>query len=126
MEGDEMAAPYAKVEVPKELVEKALEIVEIARNTGKIKRGVNEVTKAVEREKAKLIILANDVNPPEIVMHLPPLCEEKKIPLIVGPPKEELGTVSGLEVATSSVAILDGGEAKKQLIELIEEIKKLK
>ncbi|MCD6575788.1 MAG: 50S ribosomal protein L7ae [Nanoarchaeota archaeon] len=120
-----MAATYAKVEVPKELAEKALEIVEIARNSGKIKKGLNETTKAVEREKAKLVVVANDINPPEIVMHLPPLCEEKKIPFIVAASKSELGTAAGLEVPTSAVAILDAGDAKKQLAELTQELEKL-
>jgi large subunit ribosomal protein L7Ae len=118
-------ASYAKVEVPKELADKALEIVEISRNSGKIKKGMNETTKAVEREKAKLVVVANDINPPEIVMHLPPLCEEKKIPFIVAGTKSELGSAAGLEVGTSAVAIIDAGDAKKVLSELTEELKKL-
>ena len=48
-----------------------LEIVEVARETGKIRKGVNEVTKAIERGQAKVVIAAEDVNPPEIIMHLP-------------------------------------------------------
>ena len=118
-------ASYAKVEVPKELADKALEIVEIAKNSGKVKKGMNEVTKAVEREKAKLVVVANDINPPEIVMHLPPLCEEKKIPFVVAGNKNELGSAAGLEVSTSAVAVLDAGEAKKMLTELTQELEKL-
>ena len=110
---------YAKIEVPKELSDKALEIVEISKNSGKIKKGINETTKAVEREKAKLVVVANDINPPEIVMHLPPLCEEKKIPFIVAGNKSELGSSVGLDVPTSAVAVLDAGEAKKILSEWI-------
>ena len=121
-----MAATYAKVEVPKELANKALEIVEIAKNTGKVKKGMNETTKAVEREKAKLVVVAGDINPPEIVMHLPPLCEEKKIPFIVVSTKAELGSAAGLEVPTSAIAVLDAGEAKKTLSELTQELNKLK
>ena len=76
-----MAKPsYVKFEVPKELAEKALEAVEIARDTGRIRKGTNETTKAVERGQAKLVIIAEDVDPEEIVAHLPPLCEEKEIP----------------------------------------------
>ncbi len=121
-----MAATYAKVEIPKELADKALEIVEIAKNSGKLKKGMNETTKAVERGKAKLVVVANDINPPEIVMHLPPLCEEKGIPFVVASPKTELGTAAGLEVPTSAIAILDAGEAKKLLKELTDELNKLK
>ncbi|MEM2121395.1 MAG: 50S ribosomal protein L7Ae [Candidatus Woesearchaeota archaeon] len=101
-----------------ELVDKALEIVEIARTTGKIKKGTNEVTKALERSEAKLVIVAADVSPKEIVMHLPLLAKEKNIPLIEVPSKEELGVAAGLSVATASVAIIKEGDAKK----LIEEV----
>ena len=69
-------------EVSKEMQEKAYEAVEIVRKTGKLKKGVNEVTKVVERGMAKLVVIAKDVNPQEIIMHLPVLCEEKEIPFI--------------------------------------------
>ena len=74
---------YVKFEASKELMDKALEALETAKDTGKIKKGTNEVTKAVERGNAKLVLIGGDVNPPEIVMHLPMICEEKGITLIV-------------------------------------------
>lgn len=119
-----MTAPYEKKELSKEVIDLSLEVIEIARNSGKIKKGVNEATKAIEREKAKLVVVANDINPPEIVMHLPALCEEKKIPFIVAGTKTELGASAGLEVSTSAVAVLDAGEAKKQLLGVKKEFDK--
>jgi len=92
--------------------EKAYEAVELARKTGKIIKGTNEVTKAVEKEKAKLVIIAKDVNPPEITMHLPVLAKEKGIPFVEVPSREELGAAAGLKVGTASVAIIKEGEAK--------------
>jgi len=68
----------AEFEIPKDLVDKVLQALEVAKNTGKIKKGTNETTKAIERGKTKLVVIANDVEPKEIVMHLPVLCEEKK------------------------------------------------
>lgn len=106
-------------EVNKELQEKAYEAVEIAKKTGKLKKGVNEVTKAVERGIAKLVLIAKDVNPPEIIMHLPPLCEEKDTTFIYVSSREELGTSAGLKVPTASVAIIQEGEAAN----LVKEIK---
>ncbi|HJJ76383.1 MAG TPA: 50S ribosomal protein L7ae, partial [Methanocorpusculum sp.] len=44
-----MAKIYQMFEVPEELQNKALEALELARDTGKIKKGANEATKAVER-----------------------------------------------------------------------------
>lgn len=94
-------------------MDKILELIEIARKTGVIKRGTNEVTKAIERGKAKLVIVAKDVNPKEIVMHLQPLCKEKGVPYVEVESKEELGAAAGLPVSTSSVAVIDPGEAKE-------------
>jgi len=121
-----MAAPYVKFETPKELADKALELVEIAKNSGKIRKGMNETTKAVERGQAKLVIIAEDINPPEIVMHLPALCEEKKIPFIYVSTKADLGNAAGLEVSTSSIAVVDPGDAKAQLKEILDGLNKLK
>ena len=92
-----------------------LEMVEIARETGKIRKGINETTKAVERSVAKAVVVAEDVDPPEITMHLGPLCDEKKIALYKVPSRNELGRAAGLDVSTASVAIVDAGEAKKKL-----------
>src|SRR3989338_8211069 len=106
-------------EVSKETQEKAYEAVEIAKKTGKLKKGVNEVTKAVERGIAKLVLIAKDVNPQEVIMHLPVLCEEKEITFIYVSSREELGTAAGLNVPTASVAIIQEGEA----FNLIKEVK---
>jgi len=95
--------------------DKVLQIVEIARNTGKIRIGTNEATKAIERGLAKLVVIADDVSPKEVVMHLPPLCSEKKIPYVHVKSKQELGRAAGIDVSTASIAILQEGDAKKDI-----------
>ena len=92
-----------------------LELVEAARETGKIRKGVNEATKALERGIAKAVVVADDVDPPEIVMHIPLLCDEKKVLLLRVPSKNELGRAAGVSVSSAAVAIVDAGEAKKKL-----------
>ena len=92
--------------------EKALEAVELARSTGKIKKGTNETTKALERGTAKLVVYAKDVQPAEVVMHLPLLAKEKGIPCIEVPSKEELGAAAGIKIPTGAIAIIAEGEAK--------------
>ncbi len=99
--------------------DKILEVVELARETGKIRKGVNETTKSIERGEAKLVIIAEDVQPAEILMHIPPLCDEKKIPYLKVPSKSELGRAAGIDVSTSSVAIIEPGEAQKKLDDLL-------
>lgn len=105
-----------------ELADKAYEAIEIAKTTGKIKKGTNETTKVIERGIAKLVVVAKDVNPSEVVMHLPALCKEKNIPFIEVPSKEELGAAAGLEVSTSSVAIVQEGEAKDLIKEIVSKL----
>lgn len=105
-------------EVTKEIVDKAYEAVEIARKSGKIKKGINETTKAVERKVAKLVLVAKDVNPAEVIMHIAPLCKEKEVPCVMVPSREELGAAAGLGVATSSVAVIKEGDAKDIITEI--------
>lgn len=87
------------------------ETVEKARKTGKIEKGINEVTKSVERGTAKLIIIASDVQPKEITLHIPIICKEKKIPCEIADSKEKLGIAAGIKVPCSAIAVIDAGEA---------------
>lgn len=105
-------------EAQSDIVAKAYEAVELAKKTGKIKKGTNEATKAIERGVAKLVLVAKDMNPPEITMHLGPLCKEKNAPLVEVPSKEELGAAAGLSVPTGVVAIVVEGEARDIIKEL--------
>jgi large subunit ribosomal protein L7Ae len=134
MAGTQEAAPmsassskpsYVRFDTPKELAETALEAVKQAKMSGKVRRGANEVTKVVERGQAKLVIIAEDVEPPEVVAHIPLLCEERKIPYLYVPSKEELGKASGIDVQAASIAIVDPGEAKQLLDQVLEGLKKL-
>ena len=98
--------------------QRALEAIEVAKNTGKVKRGINEVTKALERGTAKLVAFAKDTQPAELVMHLPLLAKEKGVPCIQLDSKEELGAAAGIGTPTSAVAIIAEGDAKKVIAEL--------
>ncbi len=99
--------------------ELALQAVELAKNSGKIKKGTNEVTKALEKGTAKLVVYAKDTQPAEIIMHLPILAKEKNVPCIEVDSREELGAAAGIGLPTSSVAIVQEGEAKKIIAELM-------
>jgi len=102
----------------KEIADKALEAVEVAKATGKLKKGTNEVTKALERGVAKLVVYAKDVQPAEVVMHIPLIAKEKGIMCVDVDSKEELGAAAGVGIPTSAVAIVEEGDAKTLLKEL--------
>lgn len=121
-----MAKAYVKFKMPEDLSKRILQIMEIAKNTGKIKKGMNETTKAVEKGIAKFVVIAEDVEPEEIVMHLPVLCEEKKVPYGYVPSKQELGRAVGIDVSCSSACIVEPGDAKESLEEVIKRIEEVK
>jgi|TARA_Y100000031_G_scaffold131644_1_gene152154 large subunit ribosomal protein L7Ae len=90
-------------------------LIERARRTGKIEKGTNEVTKSIERGTAKFVAYASDVEPKEIVQHIPVLCKEKKIPCEEVDSKQKLGIAVGLPVPSSSIAIIEGGETEGEI-----------
>jgi large subunit ribosomal protein L7Ae len=98
----------------KELNEKIYQAIEGAKASGKIKKGVNEVTKAIEKGTAKLVAYASDV--------LPLLCKEKGIPCAKVGGKEELGASAGLTVPTVAVAVVTEGESKDMIKQIAEEL----
>ena len=108
----------AAIEVAQEKVDRVLEAIEVAKTTGKIAKGTNETTKAIEKGKAKMVVVAKDVTPPEIIMHIPALCEEKGIACFKVPSKEDLGQAAGIQVGTGSVAITEEGDSKDIIKEL--------
>ena len=89
-------AEFVKFELSSDLRERQLQLLEKLKKAGKFRAGVNEVTKAVERGTAKLVILAEDTSPVEVVLHLPVLCKEKNIPFGFVANKKELGEKAGL------------------------------
>jgi large subunit ribosomal protein L7Ae len=117
---------YVKFEVPKELADKAYQVVQIARDSGKIRKGTNETTKAVERAVAKLVLIAEDVDPPQVVAHLPILCEERKISYLFVPSKLDLGRSAGIDVGCAAISVLEGGEGSKTLKEIVDATEQLR
>ena len=118
---------YVKFDVPKELADAAYEALQIAAKTGSIKSGTNETTKSIERAQAKLVIIAEDVDPPEVVAHLPLLCEERKVPYIFVPTKEQIGKAIGIDVPAAAATIAKEGEATgliKEIVTRIEQIQR--
>ena len=100
------------------------EIIEKARKTGKIEKGTNEVTKAIERGTARIVAFGADVEPKEIVQHLPILCKEKNIPCVEADKKEKLGIAVGLNVSCASVVIIEPGDAQADLEGFIKTLNK--
>ncbi|CUR52635.1 50S ribosomal protein L7Ae [Nitrosotalea devaniterrae] len=119
-------AYYVKFEVPTDLVSPIYEAVRVAHQSGKVKKGTNEVTKAIERGISKLVIIAEDVEPPEVVAHLPILCEEHGIPYGFVPSRQELGKSLGIDVTAAAAAILDSGDAQHIVDQIVASLSQIK
>ena len=117
---------YVDFDVPADLEESALEALEVARDTGSVKKGTNETTKAVERGNADLVYIAEDVQPEEIVMHLPELCDEKGIPFVFVGAQDDLGHAAGLEVGSAAAAVVDSGDADDDVDDIAEKVEDLR
>lgn len=100
----------------------AFSIVQKAKETGSIRIGVNEVTKAIERGTAKAVFYAGDVSPAEIVAHLDGLCKEMKIVCAKVGTKAELGAAVQIK-STTAIAVIDAGSAKKEVEALAKDLK---
>ncbi len=117
---------FVEWEPTEDLQKKALEALEIAKDTGRIKKGINEATKSIERGIARLVLVAEDVEPQEVIMYLPGLCDDKKAPYIFVKSKSDLGNAAGIERPTAAVAIIVEGKAKELVDDIVEKINGLR
>ncbi len=117
-----MAKSYVKFEVSKEVSDKALEAVRLAKQKNAVRKGVNETTKSIERGLSSLVVLAEDVEPEEVVMHIPMLCDQKNAHLVYVPTKLALGNAAGLKVPCASVAIEKNADSEALIKDIVSKI----
>ncbi|MBY9014958.1 MAG: ribosomal L7Ae/L30e/S12e/Gadd45 family protein [Candidatus Lokiarchaeota archaeon] len=116
---------YIKFKIPDALkndIKNLLSTISGTRDS-KLRKGMNETTKSIERSLAKLVIMAEDVSPPEILFHIPLLCEEKSIPYCYVSTKKELGNSARINVASSAITIENVGTGNDRALDDI--LKKL-
>tara|TARA_B100000214_G_scaffold336226_1_gene280021 strand:- start:473 stop:862 length:390 start_codon:yes stop_codon:yes gene_type:complete len=111
-------------ETPKDIQEQVYELVKAIGKDGrgKIKKGANEVTKAAERGIASMIVMAENVNPGELLAHVPMICKEKGIPFIYVEDQGYLADSAGMTAGTrtAAVAVLD---VEKEAQDIFNEVK---
>eukprot|EP00300_Choanocystis_sp_HF-7_P033132 c45425_g1_i1.p1 GENE.c45425_g1_i1~~c45425_g1_i1.p1 ORF type:complete len:154 (-),score=41.89 c45425_g1_i1:78-539(-) len=87
------------------LTKRCLKLVKKGAKAKLVRRGVKEVVKAIRKETKGIVLLAGNISPIDVISHLPILCEERGIPYIYVPSKEELGQ-SGLSKRPTSCILL--------------------
>merc|ERR1739847_40880 len=93
------------------------------KRTPVVRHGVNTVTTLIEKKKAQLVVIANDVDPIELVMFLPALCRKMGVPYCIVKNKSRLGRVCRRKT-TSCLAItqVESGD-RSSLSKLVETVK---
>ena len=79
-----------------------------------LKCGLNHVTYLVEQKRAKLVLIAADVDPIETVVFLPSLCKTMDVPYAIVPSKAKLGKLANKKTCTS-LALTDFKEHAAEL-----------
>ncbi|KAH0479464.1 MAG: uncharacterized protein KVP18_003295 [Porospora cf. gigantea A] len=88
-----------------ELQNRVLDLVQQCHSYKQLRKGANEATKALNRGVAEVVVLAADVEPIEILLHLPLLCEDKDVPYIFVRSKAALGRACGVSRSVIAAAI---------------------
>ncbi|KAJ3510989.1 hypothetical protein NLJ89_g4361 [Agrocybe chaxingu] len=105
-------SPIAHPLAQKKLVKKLHKTIKKASKARQVKRGVKEVVKGIRKGEKGLLVLAADINPIDIISHLPVMSEEAQIPYIFVSSKEELGHASSTKRPTSCVMICPNQKRK--------------
>merc|ERR1712137_1369566 len=85
-----------------------------------IKYGINHITNLIESKKAKLVCIAHDVDPIEIVVWLPALCRKMGVPYCIVKGKARLGKLVHKKTATAVAITNVRTEDKSSLDKLCE------
>jgi len=88
-----------------------------------VKYGLNHITALVEAKKAKLVVIAHDVTPVEIVVWLPALCRKLDVPYCIIKGKSRLGSVVHKKTATALAITTVPKEDEPALAKLVEAVK---
>jgi len=85
-----------------------------------VKSGINHVTELIENKKAKLVIIAHDVDPIELVVWLPALCRKMNVPYCIVKSKARLGHIIHKRIATALAVTEVKKEDQAKLEQLIQ------
>merc|ERR1712168_1025939 len=88
-----------------------------------VRHGVNTVTTLVEKKKAKLVVIANDVDPIELVLFLPALCRKMGVPYCIVKNKARLGRVVRRKTTTCLAITNVESSDRSALNKLVETVK---
>lgn len=85
-----------------------------------VKYGINHISYLVEHGEAKLVVIAQDVSPIELVIWLPLLCKKMDVPFVIVKGKSLLGSIVNKKCATALALTEVKPEDKHDLVKIAE------
>lgn len=89
----------------KKTTKKLHKLVKKASQAKFVRRGVKEVVKALRKGNKGFCIIAGDISPIDVVVHLPIMCEDRRIPYFYVPSKLDLGAAASTKRPTSCILV---------------------
>ena len=77
-----------------------------------------------QRTDVRVVVIAGDISPEDVISHLPVMCEDHSVPYIFTPSKLMLGLASLTKRPTSVIMVKEGGKEAERVEELGKEVKK--
>jgi len=90
-----------------------------------VRNGLKDVQSRIRKGERGIVVFAGDVTPVDVMCHLPAVCEEKDIPYVYTPSRQDLGTAMGVKRGSLMVMIREHEDYKDLYDELETEIKAL-
>lgn len=97
--------PIAKPLASRKLTKRVYKCIKKASRQKRLRRGVKEVQKFLNKGERGFVVLAGDTRPVEVICHLPIICEEKGVPYCYIPAKSDLGTATGTRRPTCCLLV---------------------
>jgi len=89
----------------KKSTKKVHKLVKKAAQAKVVRRGVKEVVKALRKGEKGFCVIAGDISPIDVISHLPIMCEDRQVPYIYVPSKQDLGAAASTKRPTSCILI---------------------
>ena len=105
---------------------KIANIIEDSFRNGLLAKGYLEVVRSIQQRKAKLVIIAKDVDNTAMVIEIKRLCNKSETPIVSELDKNTIGKIVGLEISTGFVAVKVSGFQKSKFSNYLDFVAKAK
>jgi len=116
----------AKPMASKKLTKKVYKVIKKgSKHKGFVRNGLKDVQARIRKGETGLVIFAGDVTPIEVMCHMPAVCEEKGLPYVYTPSRQDLGTAMGVKRGCLMMMVREHEDYKELYDEVEAEIKAL-